>query len=758
MKSIRYALIAALCLITLIASEGAAMPPRSGTISSTNISRFFLLSGRLNLACYRNSTAVFRLSSKKLKLGISFHLVNVRAEIKQCENKIRTPTALPAILATKRGRRLRAKIAELREAKAACRQYKKDYGQGVCESSSCRSSSAVNSSDAPSSPSGSSISSASSNSRSSTVHDGTMSTANRTLCTAPCAVFFDAVDTTEPRWKSGVIQPPDGDFAPFHYEWEFDDPESGNWTNGRQNADGSNPSKSRAVGYVAGHVFEQPNTYGVTLKVTTPSKTYYYRQDVQVELFSGTTYYVSDQAGADNNDGLSEATPLKTFAKVVSKITGSNVRALFKRGDTFRHSGAIGASASGVILGAYGQGVRPVIESDVADDGFFFDISGDDIRIADLEFKNTSPAPKEGATWFGSVGNFHLFLRLKATGWRIGFGLDDDNPNPYDGNAVVECEADMAGYPASYGFYGGGKHLIFLGNRLTGSTSHGSRFVQAHKAIISNNSINKNGPGNGRPAITLRGCLWNESGPRTNQFVPTCPATDTYAVIISDNDLISDSVGVSVSTSHLIDEDGTRHPMIFREFLIERNSFRPIQSGFDEFGNPIIGYAAVVSEHRKGIIRNNLINWTGGGYATGIGCGQAADSPIACGDLQIYHNLITRMDPYISGQNLHLLSIGDPGRTIVKNNLLYAPNIIKRWDLRGLCNDGTEFGTAACNKLETGGNIDTSTSSFINPAGGNFHLQSNSPARDAGVPAPVYEDFDGHPRPQGPGYDIGVYE
>ncbi|KAA0003386.1 MAG: hypothetical protein FE048_01635 [Thermoplasmata archaeon] len=48
---------------------------------------------------------------------------------------------------------------------------------------------------------------------------------------------------------------------------------------------------------------------------------------------------------------------------------------------------------------------------------------------------------------------------------------------------------------------------------------------------------------------------------------------------------------------------------------------------------------------------------------------------------------------------------------------------------------------------------------FVNPSGADFHLQKNSPAIDNGSPinAPT-DDFDGNPRPQGKGYDIGAYE
>lgn len=48
---------------------------------------------------------------------------------------------------------------------------------------------------------------------------------------------------------------------------------------------------------------------------------------------------------------------------------------------------------------------------------------------------------------------------------------------------------------------------------------------------------------------------------------------------------------------------------------------------------------------------------------------------------------------------------------------------------------------------------------FVNPAQNDFHLQSNSPAIDAGVTlSEVTNDYDGNPCPQGTEYDIGAHE
>jgi len=48
---------------------------------------------------------------------------------------------------------------------------------------------------------------------------------------------------------------------------------------------------------------------------------------------------------------------------------------------------------------------------------------------------------------------------------------------------------------------------------------------------------------------------------------------------------------------------------------------------------------------------------------------------------------------------------------------------------------------------------------FIDPENGDFHLDPNSPAIDSGTSdkAPAF-DYEGNSRPQGKGYDMGVYE
>jgi fibronectin type 3 domain-containing protein len=57
------------------------------------------------------------------------------------------------------------------------------------------------------------------------------------------------------------------------------------------------------------------------------------------------------------------------------------------------------------------------------------------------------------------------------------------------------------------------------------------------------------------------------------------------------------------------------------------------------------------------------------------------------------------------------------------------------------------------------GNLYAADAKFVNAAGGDFHLQSTSPAIDTGITlAEVTSDFDGVSRPQGSAYDMGGYE
>jgi hypothetical protein len=88
------------------------------------------------------------------------------------------------------------------------------------------------------------------------------------------------------------------------------------------------------------------------------------------------------------------------------------------------------------------------------------------------------------------------------------------------------------------------------------------------------------------------------------------------------------------------------------------------------------------------------------------------------------------------------LDIDYVSNSVIANNILYGRTAISV--------DATSKTTITNNLV---------TNPLFISAGTNFHLQSSSPAIDAASSTySTPSDFDGVPRPQGAGYDIGAYE
>ena len=80
-------------------------------------------------------------------------------------------------------------------------------------------------------------------------------------CVAPCAIFFDARGSTDADLTDRQ------DFTDLTYTWDFGDPRSGSWTHGAQAATPVAHPRNTDSGPVAGHLFEGPGVYTVTLTV-----------------------------------------------------------------------------------------------------------------------------------------------------------------------------------------------------------------------------------------------------------------------------------------------------------------------------------------------------------------------------------------------------------------------------------------------------------------------------------------------------------
>ena len=133
-------------------------------------------------------------------------------------------------------------------------------------------------------------------------------------------------------------------------------------------------------------------------------------------------------------------------------------------------------------------------------------------------------------------------------------------------------------------------------------------------------------------------------------------------------------------------------------------------------------------------------------------------------DLLIYNNILS--------ENRHGETFPDSGNMIqgsLHNSKIYNNTIYSAFNsgvrLGGNGNEfrnnivvNTDESFTVIEGSHTFSNNLTSNPNFVNPSAGDFHLQSSSPARDAGVSlSEVPCDADNNARPAGGAYDIGAY-
>ena len=124
-----------------------------------------------------------------------------------------------------------------------------------------------------------------------------------------------------------------------HYRWDFGDPA------GEYNV---------LPGWNAGHVYDQPGTYTVTLAITNEAgKTGTATTTVTVLPDTRRTVYVDAAAGADKNAGLSPEQAVRTPGRA-QQLLKAGTRLLFHRGQSFDVINWINVHDANVYVGAYG--------------------------------------------------------------------------------------------------------------------------------------------------------------------------------------------------------------------------------------------------------------------------------------------------------------------------------------------------------------------------------------------------------------------
>lgn len=502
---------------------------------------------------------------------------------------------------------------------------------------------------------------------------------------------------------------------------------------------------------------------------------------------SAHTYYIDATGGNDTNDGRSPLTAWRTVAKVNSSsfLPGDSI--LFKRGEAWRERLIVPSSGSlghVITFGTYGTGNNPVLDGAVRATTFILD-TGSIYKINHSEVsqvfedgnvrltKATSKSTMLPGSWFWDKVNT-LYV----------WSSDSGNPNTHvTSYSVMASGVNMNGKG----------YLLFDSIDVTrwGNEGYSAQDISgAHDITVQHatsswhskrgfsfagGSIGANAVSN----ITLRDdvahdqlgeCFWNGNG--TNILVQrnTCYYSDkdiskgylydgggilvgTYAngVTVQDNyvhDIYSAAavmveyqigykrpVNVTIERNHIaqttlgefhavsLEGDGT----IFKNNIVELT--------FTGKSNMLIGYGALNNK-----VYNNVF-YAGGNWGVVF----SAD----VGTNNAFENNIIHRSVGNGSINFSKGGVGLNGGTIDYND--YYTSGYWQWT------DGTHPNTLAAWQAKCRCDLHSLSADpkFV-AKGSDYHLQSDSPCRGAGVNVGVTDDYDGNTRPA---YrdDIGAY-
>lgn len=558
---------------------------------------------------------------------------------------------------------------------------------------------------------------------------------NRIGGVAPLAVFFDASATTSPATA-----------MPFHeikYTWTFGDPANGaNW------AFGARPgqlSKNTAYGPVAGHVFETPGTYTVTLSAfdgkSTASKTTTITVTDPNTVFSGTNTVcvangslpVAGTNGCPSGAAVANLASLQVLADTWGQASR---RILLKRGDAWNTVPYTFFGRGDTIIGAYGAGAPPLVRLTSANTAGITVFSNkqaiNNFTLMDIDFV--------GAGGYGNVASFageypgshFLALRLRSSGIA---GVSATG----SGLSVIDCDfSNLSGGQGYVGVYvDNASQVAIQGNRIHDATKveHNIR-THAAKEVISNNSLYAPAPT--KQAVTVRGMGLNYTTAWSGKWAEH--------IVVSDNDIdAGPNAGWVVQISPTNDGMDER----IRDVIFERN-----------YVHGPSGTLLISEVHERGTIRNNLFVPSDNGvydYPTvSIVHTNGTAAPVPSSHF-IYNNSFYRpagAHPHYAAVGIGVGNSGNttyPTGTVIKNNLAYAPfstgNSYSNYP-------GPVFlGTAAPASLYTlaGNSTDVQMKSvapgFVTPPSS---LADWKPlggyAVGGGVAVPVWDDFFAKPR------------
>jgi len=560
--------------------------------------------------------------------------------------------------------------------------------------------------------------------------------ASRTSGVAPLLVAFDATEST----GVNAARP----FHDLHYRWDFGDADAGTWAE-------SGHSKNGAVGAVAGHVFDEPGQYTVTLTVRDgQGKGQRTQITIDVEdpeiAFADSTYCFS--TGSDFSGCPANAQQITTdsFATIRGESREGR-RLLLRRGDRWEATDNLGVGArfgtATSIVGAFGPCVSPDSRGICANapvlnattpDMFLMTVSGD-VRIMDVALTGlTTQSQQSGIDMWSGRGT--LLYRLRIRGFSVGVVTSFPQETP----ALVDSDI---GHAYTTQVFLAGEQLMVMGNHIHDTAlSHVLRVWQAYKSVIGENLLAHASLESdlGRHAFKLH-------GPGEEELTQTLPSGGTIhrtsLTIVAGNTFVASppwpvSIGPQNTTS---DER-------ISDIIVERNLWRAEGARSPAAPPPFMGLRS--SAMGDLTFRNNIFDATGAtdGYAA-LEVVRATTPALPVRNVVFANNLIYRSDKV--GNEIWFVTAGqDVEGLLVRNNFGVA---LQYWRTLVVADSG--IGTVADH------NLWASQASFVSsepiePL--DFTPTASSEAINAGAATSVLDDYAGTLRAGGGAPDLGPFE
>lgn len=286
---------------------------------------------------------------------------------------------------------------------------------------------------------------------------------------APFAVHVDALETT-----LGAGTP-----LTARYQWDFGDTTAGSRFN-------------TLDGWVAAHLYEAAGSYTLTLTVTNEDGDSD-SQQISVEVLADTRTRIHVANGGDDaNDGQTPLSAVRSLARAQS-LLASNTMVLFRRGEThdFASAQLILEGVANVVVGAYGEGERPILLGPAYNPAFertLLEIinpyqgmgppapTNRDIVVRDLSWR--TPTPSSPAVEFNHIA-------MQAHG-RDNYNLSFVNNHCDDVGSCVQTSSGNWPQDLDRGL---GSGILLLDNVHEESTRYFTFFATSHTTLLGNRSI-----------------------------------------------------------------------------------------------------------------------------------------------------------------------------------------------------------------------------------------------------------------------------